>query len=82
MENYKTHDNNKILNLKPIDKDTRLKQQRLIHEVFNYRHCDAYERQQIVAKARKAATVCNKPIYIFREIMNYLANQLYPIFVR
>lgn len=44
----------------------------MILELFNYRSCDAEERQQLEQKASKAVTFCGKPIYIFREIMNYL----------
>lgn len=61
-----------IADLRSIDKSTRLKQQHLILELFNYRSCDAEERKQLENKACKAATYCGKPIYIFREIMNYL----------
>lgn len=63
---------NEITDLRPIDKFTRLKQQHLILGLFNYRGCEVEERQQLENKARKAATYCGKPIYIFREIMNYL----------
>ncbi len=73
LEQY--FNNDKITDLKSIEKHTRLKQQYLILEFFNYRNCNANERQQIFQKARKAAIVCNKPVYIFREIMNYLTDQ-------
>lgn len=58
-----------------ITKVTRLKQQRLILKLCRYRSCGARERQQLDAKARQAAMVCGKPVYIFRELMNYLADQ-------
>lgn len=64
-----------IDDLSPVKKITRLKQQRLILELINYRRCDSGERQQLEIRARKAAEVCGKPIYIFREIMNYLSEQ-------
>lgn len=57
----------------PIDKSTRLKQQQLILKLFNYRSCGPAERHIMEEKARKAATFFGKPIYIFREIMNYLS---------
>lgn len=63
---------NEMIDLSSVGKVTRLKQQHLILELFNYRSCDAKVRQQLEEKARKAATYCGKPIYIFREIMNYL----------
>jgi Domain of unknown function (DUF4158) len=58
-----------------ITKVTRLKQQRLILKLCRYRSCGARERQQLDAKVRQAAMVCGKPVYIFRELMNYLADQ-------
>lgn len=64
-----------IDDLSPVKKLTRLKHQRLIFELINYRRCDTGERQQLEIMARKAATVCGKPIYIFREIMHYLTEQ-------
>lgn len=64
-----------ITDLTPIVKLTRLKQQRLILELFNYRDCNSEERQKMGEKARKAAALCSKPIYIFREIMHYLYEQ-------
>ncbi|MEH7010055.1 DUF4158 domain-containing protein [Neobacillus niacini] len=70
----KEYFNNSDLNdLIPIDKFTRLKQQQLILELFNYRSCGPEERRKMEGKAHKAATFCGKPIYIFREVMNYLS---------
>lgn len=61
--------------LSSIKKLTRLKQQHLILKLTNYRSCDTEARQQMEVRARKAAKVCSKPIYIFREIMHYLSEQ-------
>lgn len=58
-----------------ITKVTRLRQQGLILKLFCYRSCDAEQRQALAAKARQAATVSAKPIYIFRELMHFLAEQ-------
>ena len=55
-----------------IAKVTRLKQQRLIRALFNYRHCDARERQTLAVKAQQAARVCGKPVYVFRDLLHYL----------
>ena len=68
-------DNGKLDDLSAIDKLTRLKQQRRILELFNYRSCGARERQQLVIRAQQMATVSGKPIYLFRELMHYLAEQ-------
>ena len=58
-----------------ITKVTRLKQQGLILVLFNYRLCDAEQRQALAEKARQAAMVSSKPIYVFRELMHYLEDQ-------
>jgi hypothetical protein len=49
-----------------ITKVTRLKQQGVILALFNYRFCDAKQRQALSAKACQAAKVSSKPIYVFR----------------
>ncbi len=67
--------NRKITNLSAVDKHTRLKQQRLILQLFDYRSFDAETRQKLAAKAQQSASVCSKPIYIFRELMHYLSEQ-------
>jgi hypothetical protein len=54
---------------------TRLRQRRLILELCNYQFCDTEERRKLESKARQAAMVCSKPIYIFRELMDYLQEQ-------
>ncbi len=58
-----------------ITKVTRLKQQRQILYLCDYRNCDAEERQKLESKAQQAAMVCSKPIYVFRELMQYLIEQ-------
>lgn len=61
----------KMVDWSTIHKSTRFKQQ-LILERFNYRSCSSEERKQIEKKAYHAVTISGKPIFIFREIMNYL----------
>ena len=58
-----------------ITKGTRLKQQGLILQLFNYRICDAEHRHTLSDKACQAAKVSSKPIYVFRELMHYLEDQ-------
>jgi Domain of unknown function (DUF4158) len=41
----------------------------------NYRGWNSKEQSKLEARARQAATVCSKPIYIFRELMHYLAER-------
>jgi TnpA family transposase len=55
-----------------IDNQTRLKQQRLILELYGYRSCGKQERQELEQKAQQSAMVYSKPIYVFRELVNYL----------
>lgn len=73
LEQYFEH--KKITGLSAVAKHTRLKQQSLILELCDYRSCDAEERQQLEILAQQATMVCGKPIYVFRELMNYLAEQ-------
>ncbi len=65
-------DSRKIGGIKVIDKQTRLKQQRLILELYSYRSCGKQERQELEQKAQQSAMVYNKPIYVLRELINYL----------
>src|SRR5208337_2128545 len=55
-----------------IAKGPRLKQQRLILELCNYRAWNTEEQKKLAARSRQAATVSGKPIYIFRELTHYL----------
>ncbi len=63
--------------LKNVDADitkvTRLKQQKLILKLYNYRNADRAIQKKLEARAQQAATVCGKPVYVFRELMHYLA---------
>jgi hypothetical protein len=58
-----------------LAKGTRLKQQRLILTLYDYRSCHVEERKTLATKARQAAMVYSKPIYIFRELLHYLEEQ-------
>jgi len=58
-----------------ITKVTRLKQQHTILKLGNYRGWNSKEQSKLEARARQAATVCSKPIYVFRELMHYLAER-------
>jgi Domain of unknown function (DUF4158) len=56
-----------------ITKVTRLRQQRFILALYHYRLCGTPERQHLATKAPQAARVDSKPVYIFRELLHYLA---------
>ena len=58
-----------------ITKVTRLRQQRVILELFRYRTCDAGQRQALAQKAQHAARISAKPVFVFRELMHYLKEQ-------
>jgi len=58
-----------------ITKVTRLRQQGFLLRLYNYRSCDVEQRQALAAKARQAATVSAKPLDVFRELMQYMAEQ-------
>ena len=72
----KTHFNSaEFSDFLSIDKKTRLSQQQLILKRFNYRLCDSQSRLILKEQARRAANVSGKPIFIFRELINYLTNK-------
>jgi Tn3 transposase DDE domain/Domain of unknown function (DUF4158) len=58
-----------------IAKGTRLKQQQLILGLCNYRDANAATQRRLEARAHQVARICGKPIYVFRELMHYLAEQ-------
>lgn len=58
-----------------VTKVTRLKQQRLILDLFHYRFCDAEARQDLERKAQQVARVSSKPVFLFRELLQYLTEQ-------
>lgn len=58
--------------LRPISKDTLTKQQRRILKICDYRPFGAVERKLLEIKAAQLARVSTKPIYIFRELLNWL----------
>jgi hypothetical protein len=64
-----------LADLSAIDKNTRLNQQRLIRQRFGYRSWDAIARRELTTKAREAAKVYAKPVYIFRQLARYLNEQ-------
>jgi hypothetical protein len=61
--------------IKPLSKPTRLEQQRIILQLFDFRLCDARAKQELERKAQRIAMLSTQPIYILRETLNYLTNQ-------
>ena len=58
-----------------IATNTQLNQQRLILSLFHYLNADVATQARLTAHARQDAMVCSKPVYVFRELMRYLAEQ-------
>jgi len=65
-----------LLNLSgKVSKPTRLEQQKAILKLFDYQVADEEVRATLVAKAEQLARLYSRPIYIFRELLNYLEQQ-------
>ncbi len=58
-----------------VSKTTRLKQQSLILELCQYHACDAKQQGKLEEKAQQLAKISSKPIYVFRELMDYMRQQ-------
>ena len=58
-----------------ITKVTRLRQQRFILDLYHYRLCGAPRAPAIGDESATGRQVDSKPVYIFRELMHYLATQ-------
>ena len=58
-----------------VSKNTQTRHQLLILELCSYRACDSATRQQLEAKACQAARICGKPIFVFREVVQIMADQ-------
>lgn len=61
--------------LVPPSKPTILKQRSAILDLCQYRLCQADERRQLMLRARQAAQLSAKPVYIFRELLQLLTEQ-------
>jgi hypothetical protein len=61
--------------IKQLSKPTRLEQQQVILNLFNYTRCGKAAKQDLEHKARRIAMRSTQPIYILREILQYLANR-------
>jgi len=55
-----------------MSKNTKTRHQHLILELCSYNPCDL---AILESKARKAAKICGKPIFVFREIVQMMADQ-------
>lgn len=55
-----------------ISKPTRLAQQAKILRLFDYQLCSQEWKQKLQAKANQLVTIYTKPVYIFKELVNFL----------
>lgn len=55
-----------------LSKPTRLEQQRAILKLFNYSFCNNDHKVELEIKAARVATISTQPLYILREIVQYL----------
>ena len=58
-----------------VSKPTRLEQQKVILNLFGYSIADEHIRMKLVEKAEQLAKLYSRPIYIFRELLNYLEHK-------
>jgi hypothetical protein len=60
---------------KAHSRSTRLEQQQVILKLFGYRPCDAAAKEELVLKAQRIAMLSTQPVFILREVFQYLTNQ-------
>ncbi len=58
-----------------ISQRTRLKHHDMILMLCSYHSCDSLARDKLQNKARQAASISGKPIYIFRELLYFLQRE-------
>ena len=56
-----------------IAKGTRSKQQHVILGLFRYHLCGSAERRQLANRSQQAARISSKPIYVLRNLLQYLS---------
>ena len=61
--------------VKGLSKPTRLEQQRIILQLFDYRIADSTAKAQLEQKAQRVAMLSTHPVFILREALKYLTNQ-------
>src|SRR5258708_33803603 len=55
-----------------ISKPTRLDQQAEILRLFDYKFCSQERKRKLQEKASELAAIYTKPVYIFKELTNFL----------
>ena len=64
-----------IAETKALSKPTRLEQQQVILNLFDYQLCDAAAKSELEQKVQRVAMLSTQPIFILREALQYLTNQ-------
>lgn len=64
-----------VSSFKALSKPTRLEQQRIILQLFDYRVADQAAKEELEQKAQRFAMLSTQPIYIMREVLQYLEGQ-------
>jgi hypothetical protein len=64
-----------VAEIKAVSKPTRLEQQQVILKLFGYQACDAAAKSKLEQKAQRVAKLSTQPIFILREVLQYLTNQ-------
>jgi TnpA family transposase len=65
----------RVAEIKTLSKPTRLEQQRLILKLFDYQLCTAAAKVELEQKARRVAMLSAQPVFILRELLQYLAHR-------
>lgn len=67
-----------IAEIKVLSKPTRLEQQQVILNLFDYQLCDTAAKSELEQKVQRVAMLSTQPIFILREALQYLTNQPSP----
>ena len=59
----------------PSLKQTRYGQQRKILDLYGYRGCNGKERAALMEKAAQVVRISAKPVFLFRNLLQYLENR-------
>jgi TnpA family transposase len=65
----------RVAEINTLSKPTRLEQQRLILRLFDYQLCTAAAKVELEQKARRVAMLSAQPVFILRELLQYLAHR-------
>lgn len=72
---YFPKEKKKIRKLEKVAVNTVLKHRRTIIELYGFQFCGQTQKELIEQIAQNSAKISSKPIYIFREILNFLQTQ-------